>query len=130
MPITTPPDSDDIDVSPGNTSLTAELERLRDRIKQLEQARSKDQLDKRFSDIRDLIKKGDDQNAGEITAIKTDMSTLVTGLQTQNRLLEQIAERVNKGVGMQVVKDGQAGPIVFKPLGEVFRLNSAELKAN
>ena len=106
------------------------LDDLRQRIKQLEDINSKQKLDSRFAGIEELIRKGDAQNAGEITAIKRDVSgmterqsAMLKILQNNQEMISGMQGVIQKGIALQTVIDGQLGPVVRKPLGSTFRLN-------
>ena len=115
--------------------MRSELEQLRDRVKELEQARAAEKLDDRFKAITDRMDMQEEATAGQIKLLRTDLATVNSSVKTALEALQTISVRVdsntqtiNRGIDFQIFSDGaQQGSIVNKKLGELLEIHRENL---
>ena len=112
-------------LQPPGESLRGELEKLQDRIKQLEEQRAREKLDERFA----TIQKGVDGNAKTIGNLSTTVENLagqqrqvLSLLESQRGMIADMRSKLDDvsqlGVTLVPVDQGAAGRPIWKPIGK------------
>ena len=136
IPVTPAPSVPDITLQPPGESVRDELQKLRNRISELEQQRDQAKLDKRFQDLASQITLGLDKADAERAVLRGDLGTIAEQLQRSNAMLSEISSKVDgnalllsKPIQFQMQESGtNVGSLVPKRLGETLYINRELLK--
>lgn len=108
--------------NPLNDTLREELREMQRQLKALQDARDAEKLDERFANIHKEISANRSAVEKRLIEIEGRQSNVLSILEQQTKSIAEMREQLNKGIGMQGVDNGVEGPVIYKQLGETFRL--------